>query len=59
MKSTIDEVIKKDPEYDGDHKTWLRLYQSAVTKVVNNLTDEEKEELEDMAEDWSSKQPPR
>lgn len=60
MKNEIDKVIKKDPRYGGeDHKKWLSLYQSAVTQVVNDLMQEEKEEFEDMAEEWSSQQPPR
>jgi hypothetical protein len=58
FKDKIDEVIKKDPKYDGSHKTWLSLYPKAVTDVINGLTDDQEADIQEMAEEWNDRHPP-
>jgi hypothetical protein len=55
MRKDIDEQINEDPGTGP----YLKKYALAVSKVVDGLTDEQRESYMQMAREWNSTGPPR
>jgi hypothetical protein len=58
-KDEIHQLIATDTSAAVGHKDWLRLYPAALTKVVEGLNDEEKEEAQKTVREWNDNGAPR
>jgi hypothetical protein len=57
-KADIQDVCRELTDSNPGTKKYIGGYQKALSKVVNELTEEEQEEYRAMAKEWTKRSPP-
>jgi uncharacterized protein len=57
--SEIDEVITAShPDLNKGDKSYPGIYQQAVSEYMRNMSDEERQEMQELLEEWQAEGPP-
>lgn len=59
IKQQYRDLVEKEIPHKSTDKEYLGQYQKAVSKVLNNMSDDQKEEAENLLNSWNKDGAPR
>jgi len=58
FKDRIYDLVSKETDQSVGHKNWIKHYPTALSNVIDELTETELAEAESTAEEWNNNRPP-